>query len=167
MARHFPFCPFKRVATGEEVPFHHRCRSRQILEVRRILPDSPQTCPKSFLCNFACKFSPTKIMKTSFWCNLQNNAFMFFYANRGSHCMKSNNVGRHFYQDFQGFCPDFQQIKTFGEALATHAAPALTPLLFKQIYCRYCDWKARTASAQEVFNRRALRLFMGASHSEI
>jgi len=34
------------------VPFHHRCSSRQIFGVRRILPEFPQTCPKSFLCNF-------------------------------------------------------------------------------------------------------------------
>jgi len=53
---------------------------------------------------------------------------------------KSNNVGRHFYPDFQGFypyfqvfcpdfqefCPDFQQIKTFG---ATLAPSPPTPLI--------------------------------------
>jgi len=46
---------------------------------------------------------------------------MCFYANLGRHFLKSNNVGRH-------FCPDFQQIKTLGVALATHAPPAPTPL---------------------------------------
>jgi len=44
---------------------------------------------------------------------------MCFYANFGRHFLKSNNVGRYFYPDFQGFCPDFQQTKTFGGALAT------------------------------------------------
>jgi len=48
MARAFPFCPFKRMAMGAEVPFHHRARSKQILGVRRILPESPQTCPLSY-----------------------------------------------------------------------------------------------------------------------
>jgi len=46
-------------------------------------------------------------MKTSFWCNLKKKVFMCFYANLGRHFLKSNNVGRYFYPDFQGFCPDF------------------------------------------------------------
>jgi len=48
MARAFPLCPFKRVATGAEVPFHHRCRSRQIFGVGRILPDFPKNLPEKF-----------------------------------------------------------------------------------------------------------------------
>ena len=37
--------------------------------------------------------------------------------------LKSNNVGGHFYPDFQGFCNDFQHIKTVGGALATPVPP--------------------------------------------
>jgi len=37
---------------------------------------------------------------------------------------------RGFYQKFQKFCPDFQQIKTFRSALPPPATPPLTPLLF-------------------------------------
>jgi len=83
--------------------------------------------------------------------------------------MKSNNVGRHLYQYFQGLCPDFQQINTFADAVATYAPPAPTPLLFitaswvitvswvissfinidlKQICCSCCNRKARAASVQ-------------------
>jgi len=51
-------------------------------------------------------------MKASFWCNIQKKAFMCFSTNMGRHLLKSNNVGPCFYPDFQGFCPDFQQIKT-------------------------------------------------------
>jgi len=72
---------------------------------------------------FAYKFSLTKISKTFFRCNLQNMVFMRFCA----------NVGRHFFPGFsgilpkfsvffpnsRGFCPDFQQIKTFGVHLHT------------------------------------------------
>jgi len=43
---------------------------------------------------------------------------MSFSANLGRHFLKPSNVGRHFYADFQGCCPDFQQIKTFGGVLA-------------------------------------------------
>jgi len=57
--------------------------------------------------------------------------FMCFSANLGRHFLKSSNVyRRHFYADFQGCCPDFQQIKTFGGALAPPAPPPPTPLLF-------------------------------------
>jgi len=54
---------------------------------------------------------------------------MSFYANLGHHFLKSNNAERHFYPDFQGFCPDFQQIKTFWGALETPAPPPPPPLL--------------------------------------
>jgi len=52
-------------------------------------------------------------------------AFLCFSANVGRHFMKSNKVGRYFFQGFQRFCPDFQgfsakfqEIKTFRGALA-------------------------------------------------
>ena len=124
---HFPLCLFKRVATGVEVHFYHRCRSRQIVRVLRILPELPQTCPKSLLCKFCPQIFSHKDMKTSFWCNFSKTVFMCFYA----------NFGRHFYPDFQGFCPDFQQIKTFGVALATHTPPAPTPLLSQQYHRQF------------------------------
>jgi len=47
-----------------------------------------------------------------------------------AHFLKSNHVGRYFYQKFQGFCPDLQKIKTVGGALAPPAPPPPTPLLF-------------------------------------
>jgi len=126
----FPFCSFKRGATGAEVPFHHRCRSRQIFGGRKDFARISPNLPEKFFCAiFASKFSPTKIMKTSFWCNLQKKVFMYFYANLGRHFMKSNNVERYFYPDFQGFCPDFQLINTYGVALATPAPTPPTPLL--------------------------------------
>ena len=47
----------------------------------------------------------------------------------------SANVGRHYFLDFQGFCPyfqgfcpDFRQIKTHGVALSPPSPPAPTPL---------------------------------------
>jgi len=42
---------------------------------------------------------------------------MCFSVNLWCHFLKSKNVGCYFYQDFQGFCPDFQQIKTIGGVL--------------------------------------------------
>ena len=55
--------------------------------------------------------------------------FTCFSANPGRNFSKSNKVGRHFCPDFQGFCSDFRQIKTFGGALAPPAPPPPAPLL--------------------------------------
>jgi len=111
---HFPYCPFKWGATRAVVPFHHRCRSRQIFGVWRIFPEFPQNCPKSFCATFAYKFSSTRSWWPLFWCNLQKKVFMCFHVNLGHHFLKSNNVGRHFYPDFQGICQDFRQINFWG-----------------------------------------------------
>jgi len=145
-------------ALSKEVPRGWRCLFiigvgvGKILGCEEFRPNFPKLARKLFCATFAYKFSRTKIMNTSFWCNLQKKVFMCFYANRGCHFLKSNNVGRYFHPDFQGFCPDFQQIKTFGGALATPAPPPPAPLLFitvswviswvmkmdlKQIHCSY------------------------------
>jgi len=91
-------------------------------------PNLPKLARKVFCATFAYKFSPTKIMKTTFWCNLQKKVFTCFYTKLGRHFLKTSNVWRYFYQDFQGFCPYFQQIKTFRGAFAT-------PALHLQHYC--------------------------------
>jgi len=126
---HFSLCPFKRGAIGAEVPFHW-CRSRKILGCEEFCPNFSKLARKVFCATFAYKFSSTKITKTYFWCNLQKKVFMCFYANLGRHFLKSYNIGHHFYPHFQGFCQDFQQIKTIGGALTTPALPLPTPLIF-------------------------------------
>jgi len=127
---HFPLCPFKRGQWGRRCPFIIGAGAGKFLGYEAFFSEFPQTCPKSFLCNFANKFSPTKIMKVFFWCDLQKKVFMCFSTNFGCDFLKSNNAGRHLYPDFQGFCSDFQQINTFGGALAPPAPPPPTPLLF-------------------------------------
>jgi len=50
---------------------------------------------------------------------------MCFYANLGASFFEVKQRWAMFYPDFPGFYPDFQQIKTFGGALASpSAAPA-------------------------------------------
>jgi len=78
----------------------------KILGVRRIFARVSQTCPKKLLRDFSYKFSPTKIMKTFFWYDLWKTAFICFSAPVGRQFWKSNNVGRHFWPDFQEFCLD-------------------------------------------------------------
>ena len=108
--------------------------------VQSILPKFSQTWPKSFRANFAVRFLV--------W-SLKNGLYLFFCKCCAPY-LKSNNVGRHFCPDFQGFhrdiwgfcldfqgfcqnfqrfCLSFQQIKTFGRALAPPAPPPPTPLL--------------------------------------
>jgi len=55
---------------------------------------------------------------------------MYFYANLGRHFLKSNNVERHFYPGFQGFCPDFQQIKTLGGCACNPCTPSSNTAAF-------------------------------------
>jgi len=77
----------------------------KFLRVQRIFAQIfPKTCRATF---------------TDRCCDLLKMVFICFSANVGLHFLKSNNVGRHFGPYFQGFCPDFQQIKTFGGALAS------------------------------------------------
>ena len=62
-------------------------------------------------------------------------AFIYFSANVRRHFLTSNNVGaistqifRNFSHIFEGFCREFQQIKTFASALAPPAPSPPTPL---------------------------------------
>jgi len=98
MARAFSPLPFLKRGNGAEVPFHHRCRSRQMFE--GFSPNFPKLARKAFCATSPYIFSTTKIMKTSFWCNLQKKVFMYFYANFRRHFLKSNNVGPFFAQIF-------------------------------------------------------------------
>jgi len=57
----------------------HRCRSRQIFGgAKDFYPNFPKFLPEKFLCDFAYRFSPTKIMKTFFWSDLQKGTSCVF-----------------------------------------------------------------------------------------
>jgi len=118
MPKNGAFIPlsFKKGSTKVEVHFRHRCKSRQIFGVRRVFVRISPNSPKGFCVTFAYKFSPRNI-KTSFCCNLQKR----------SSCVFLQILSVIFYPDFQEFCADFQQTKTFEGELAP---PPATPLLF-------------------------------------
>ena len=113
---HSSLCRFKRGATG--VIFHHRLS--KFVGLWRIFAEFPQTLPKSFLCNFCLHILCHKDHWNRFWCDLQK-CLHGFCCKPSKPFLKSNNVGRHFFSDYQGCCPDFEQIKTFGDALALHS----------------------------------------------
>jgi len=110
--RHSTLCPFKRGATGAEVPFHHRFRTRQIFGVAKdFCPNFPKLTRKVFCATFACIFSPQSSTR-AFLVRPPIKVFMCFSANLGRRFLKTSNIGHYFYPDFQGCCKDFQQIKT-------------------------------------------------------
>jgi len=116
----------KRGTTGTKVPFHKRCRSRHILGVRFFARMSPNLPEKLFVQLLPAMFPPQRSSKPFFGVTSKNGLHVFF-CKPWAPFLKSSNVWCHFYPDFQGFCPDFQQIKTFGSALSP---PSPTPLLF-------------------------------------
>jgi len=116
MAGAFYPLPFQKGAMEAEMPFHHWCSSRQIFGVRKIFARISVNFPEKFLCNFADRFSPIKIMKNFFWCDLQKKV-KCFSANLGCHFLKSNNAGRNLYSDFKGFCQDVSKSNLLGVCL--------------------------------------------------
>ena len=109
--RHFPFYPFKWGATGSEVPFHHRCRSRQILGCEGFWPNFPKLALKVYCATFAYKFSPTKIMKTSFWCNLQKRSSCVFIKTLGAIFWSQTTLGAFFTRTFRASAQIFSKSK--------------------------------------------------------
>jgi len=80
------------------------------------LPKFPLTCLKKNL-----KTWPQKKRNV---CTSSSGAFFA----KSKHIKQSCGGFHTFYQDFKGFYPDFNQIKTFRGALAPHAPPPPTPL---------------------------------------
>jgi len=91
----------------------------KFLVMRRIFARNFPNLPKKF-----CGTLPTNFLHSNqrswrpFFGVTSKKVFMCFLDMLGSIFLKSNNVGRHFCPNFQRFCPDFWQIKTFGGALA-------------------------------------------------
>jgi len=144
----FPFCPFKIGTMGAEVTFHHRCRSRKNFGVGKTLAEFPQTCPKIFYATFACKFSPTKIMKTSLWCNLEKKVFTFL-CKPWAPFFEVKQRCTPFLPGLSGLLPRFAANQNFWECACNPCTLSPIPLFFmtvsqvissfikKQIYCSY------------------------------
>jgi len=100
----------------------HRCRSRLVCGgAKEFCPNFSILARNVFVRLFS-TLSLTKIMKTFFGVTSKKDLHVFFFGFEEN----KSSVGRHFCLHFQGFCPDFRQIKTFGGALAL---PPLTPLI--------------------------------------
>ena len=99
----------------------------------RILPDFPQTCPKSFCATFSYK-SPTNIRPFyRFWYDLQKKVFMCFSASFGLYFFKLmlgaifDWICRDFAQSFRDFSRIFDKSKHLAVCLYLVPLPP-TPL---------------------------------------
>ena len=104
-------------ATRTEVPFHHRSSSRQFWGCDGFLPEIPQTCPKRFLCNFYLQIFSRKDHEDLSGVTSKKDLHVFL-RKPWAPFFEVKQHWTPFYPDFQGFCLDFQQIKTFGGALS-------------------------------------------------
>jgi len=85
------------------------------LGVRRIFSRISSNFPESFCATI---FSQKENHKDLYRDDLQRKGLNVILQALGTIFYKSNKVGCYFCPNFQGFCPAFQQIKTFGGALA-------------------------------------------------
>jgi len=90
------------------------------------LPGFPQTSRNDFYAIFDYKFSPTKIIKTFFGVTPKKGLHVF-YCKPWAPFFEVKQRSAPFLRGFSGMLPSFQQMKTFGGALAP---PPPTPLLF-------------------------------------
>jgi len=122
-------CFFKRGATGAEVPFHYRFRSRQIFGVANdFYLNFPKLPRNDYYAIFDYKFSPTKIMTTFF--GVTSKKRHVFFCKPWAPFFEVKQRSAPFLRGFSGMLPSFQQIKTFGGALAL-----CRPNTFRQV----CD----------------------------
>jgi len=127
IAEHFPLCSFKKGGNGgRNCLFITGVGAGTFLGVRFFARISPNLPEKWFVQLLPAIVLPQRSWRPFFGVTSKKGLHVVF-ANLGRHFLKSSNVGCHFHPDFQGFCPDLEQIKPFGGALAS---PPPTPLLF-------------------------------------
>ena len=83
MGEAFTPVSFQMGATASELPFH-RCRSRQILAVRRIFARISPNLPVKLLCNFCLQIFSHKDHEYLFWCGLQKRSSCVFTQTLGA-----------------------------------------------------------------------------------
>ena len=119
----------------------HRCRSRQILGVRKIFARISPKLPEKFLGHFLCDFH---VILGAIFSNQSTLGIIFArvfmeFAQIFSEFSKDYHICctdfHWFCSDFQRFRPDFHQIRTFGDALAPLSP---TPLIASHVAIITC-----------------------------
>ena len=112
---------------------NHRCRSRQIFGAAKdFCPIFPKIARKIFVPLLSTNFLTQRSWRPFYGMTSKKRS-----AKVGRHFLKLSTVGRDFRLDFQRFCPDFGQIKTFGVVLAPPANPP-PPLARTSVVCLKC-----------------------------
>jgi len=88
----------------------------------------PKLSRKVFCVTFAYKFSPTKIIKIFFWCDLQNRSSCDFLPTLGAIFLGQEILGA-ILPGFWGILPSFPANQNFWEYACTHCNPPPTQLL--------------------------------------
>jgi len=112
---------------------HLRCRSRQIFGVAKDLFPNFPNLPEKFFCGNLLQLQIFLAQKRwNFF--LKKLEFRHILSVSLIDYPSGTKVSKHLYPDFQGYCPDFRQIKTFRGVLAP---PTPAPL-----YLRRRKWQA-------------------------
>jgi len=81
-----------------------RAGASKFLGLRRIFAQISPNLPKKLLCTFCLQIFSNTDHEDFLLCDFQKKRFLIcFSANVGRHVLKSNNVGRPFCPDVQGF----------------------------------------------------------------
>ena len=131
----------------------HRWRSRQIFRgPKGFFPVFPQTSPKRFCVLFVHTYSPTKYLKTYFWCDLQKKVLIVFFCKRWAPFLPvfSRILAR---------CPEdlpkFSTNQNFGGTLAPSPPPPSTTR---------CVWRHEDVKHNEKTTCHSLTMALTNSH---
>jgi len=122
---HFLLYPFKRGATGAEVPFHHRCTSRQIFGVRRLCPNVPklaQLLPTNLL--------PQRSWRPLFGVTSKKRSLCVFMQTLGAIFLSQTALAL-FLPGFSGLLPRFSAIQNFWECACNPCTPTSNTTAFR------------------------------------
>ena len=117
MASAFPLCPLKEGQRGRKCLFILGVGAGNFLVVRRIFSRiSPNLPEKVFVQLLPTNFLPQRSLRPFFGVTSKTVLHVFLYKTWAPF-FEVKQFWAPLLPDFQGFCPDFQQIKTFGVRL--------------------------------------------------
>ena len=108
----------------------------KVLRVRRIFARIFPNFPETFVCDFAYRFSPTKIMKTFFGVNSKKMSSCVFQQTLGAIFLNQTTLDAVFVRIFRGFAlifRDFAQVFDKSKFWVYPAPQPLAPLMWRSL----------------------------------
>ena len=140
---HFTLCPFRRGQWRRRCLFIVGAGAGKFLGLRRIFARISPNLPEKFFVQFCLQFSPTKIMKTFFWCDLQKKVFMCFFANLGVIFWSQTTLGAIYSRIFRNLLR-FSTNQNFRGCACTPCTPTSNTTTFHNSiignFMVYQDW---------------------------